>query len=382
MSVPELMTARPLGSQLRRVPVWIWAFFAHEILLFGAFITPFAYPTHRYLTQSQAFSSLSHFWFQWDSLWFIEIGRLGYAHVPIAGTAFFPFVPVLVHLTGIWGAWILTQVSLAITLWLVHRWARRLLPTALQASFATLLFAFNPAAVYFSTLYSEPWTIMFALLSIELGYRRRWGWAALAGFLTATTQATGVLIGLFPLVLFCMHGYHRKWRTALGPLLWGIGCFLGIASYAAYLGIRFGHPLLFSTMEHLHWSTGWEWPWKQWIDGLTSTVAKGHIVLLQVLMWLSITGSILGVTMLYPRMKDRTYPLAFALYGSAGLLVSLSFYLPGVPLSSTVRIASVYFPMYVGMARLPRSLVAIGIAMSLAVSWYGALRFTHEWWYQ
>jgi Gpi18-like mannosyltransferase len=328
---------RRLTRWINVLPVWAWAFLAHEFLIVLAFIVPYPYAPSAYVTSHQSFSPLAHFWFQWDSLWFIAIGHYGYAHLPgvprLSGTAFFPWLPLLIHVVGVWGAWGLTQIAFAVALWLAHRVFRRLSLTGSQAALATMLLALNPAAVYFSTLYAEPWTMLFTLISVELGYRQRWGLAAIAGFLTATTQATGILVGLFPLVGFIGLVTLKKWQDALGPLVWGIGCFLGIASYGVYLGIVFHHPLLFASTQHSRfWNTAWTWPWEQWWQGLRFAVIPNSVVPVRVALWIAITLGILGAIMLgNVERSSQRQSVAVVLYGIVGLGVSLAFAQPGWP---------------------------------------------------
>lgn len=369
-------------------PSWAWAFLAHELLTVFAWLAPYGRPSAAVVAHTQSFHQLGHFWFQWDSLWYIAIGRYGYAHLAgrpyLSGAAFFPFLPVLIHEVGIWGAWALTQVALLTALWLAHRLFLRFSMTASQATLATFLLALNPAAVYYSTLYAEPWTLAFALASVELGHRRRWSVAAMAGLLSATTQATGVLVGLFPLVLFSGRIAAGKWREALGPMLWGVGCFLGTAGYAVYLGLAFHRPLLFASIQHSrYWNTAWTLPWNQWWQGLRFAMLSSGSAPLRIALWLAVTLLIFGGIGLWRIGRTLAYePLAAALYGVMGLALSMAFLQRGWPLHSTVRIASVYFPLYAGFARLPRWLAVSGGIAFAVIACYGAVLFTHQWWYQ
>ncbi len=367
----------------RRVPVWVWAFLAHEALIVLAYIIP--YPDYSGVLH-RAFGALGHFWFQWDALWYIAISRYGYAHLPgvpaLAGTAFFPWLPVLIRGVGVWGAWGLTQLSTIVSLWLFVRIGARLEFSVKQIGWATFLFALNPAAVYFSTLYAEPWTVCFTLVSVDFGHRQRWFWAALTGLLAATTQATGILVGLFPLVAFLAWIRAKHWRQALGAFLWGVGPFIGLVSYAVYLGIRFQRPLLFASVQSSrYWDGNWKWPWIQWFQGLTTGLqSPAHRIVLA--LWLAITCFVLGAALLIRSARAGIASAQTTIYGVAGLMVSLSFFHGSSPLYSTVRIASIYFPLYLGIARGPRWLTISALGFFACLAFYGATLFTHLWWYQ
>ncbi len=372
---------------MRRVPIWVWAFAAHEELLALASLLPFRHAPRSYVAANQNFYWLGHFWFQWDSLWYTAVARWGYAHLPGvpkgSGTVFFPWLPLLIHGTGMWGAWALTQGALVLSLWLLGRLFRRLPLTPGEAALAVWLFALNPAAIYYSTLYAEPWTVALGLVSVELGVRRRWGSAALAGMLTAATQATGALIGWFPLIAFLVRVKHGQWRQALGALGWGVGCFLGIAGYVLYLGLRFHHPFWFASEEHAVWRAVWNWPWVQWHQAIGHLVVNRRLILLPTAIWAAATIFMLGGFLLLRFLGSaQSETVAAALYGLAELAVTLSFTHPGRPLNSAVRIVSVAFPLYAGIARLPRWLALCVLVGSAWLAFDGARLFIHGWWYQ
>lgn len=371
---------------LRKVPLWLKIFLAHEAIVILGLLAPYPTAPTKYIDATQAFYIKAHFLFQWDSLWFIEIAKHGYVHLPtvpyLRGTAFFPWLPILIHIIGSWGALVLTQAAFAISLWVASRVFRRFLSELHQVTTALWLLALNPATVYYASLYAEPWTLLFTLISVELGFRHKWVWAAVLAFLAATTQATGVLVGIFPLVIFVFAISSRSWKDARGPFLWGIGGFLGLVSYMVYLGLRFHQPFLFSTIEHRSWGGYWEWPWLQWYKAIGYSLYHGMIVPLRAALLAAITVLIAGTAMLWRRLRDLTQEAwAIVFYGTAGLLVSLSFS-QGWPLHSTIRIASIYFPLYAGVARFPRWLTFLSTIGFAVMAFGGTMLFAHGWWYQ
>jgi len=382
-------TPSPSFHTMQRRP-WLWAFGAHEILVWLALIYPYPYRPLQLVHRYEAFSRHAQAFFQWDALWFMEIARRGYLHMPhlphapaYAGTAFFPFVPVLIHLASPWGAWVLTQGAFAASLWLFWLFLQRMDSTLQTQTWALLLFAFNPACVYYATLYAEPWTALFVLASLEFAHRQRFAGAAVMGGMAATTQAVGLLGGVFPLVGFVMALTRRDRSSALRMLGWGIGCGLGLLAYMAYLAVALHRPLLFSTIQHTsYWSAAWEIPGLQLWKTIPGLVVHGTPAFPNLAPWLATVGLIIGGIGLWTIRRSSWEQIGSIVYGTLGLLVALSFtYVPS-PLHSTARLASVYFPLYLGIARTPRWIGGIGLVGFLLVGFYGSILFTHQWWYQ
>ncbi len=336
--------------------------------------------------KTEALSSLSHFWFQFDSLWVIAIARYGYAHVPagspLEGTAFFPWLPILIHMVGTWAAWCLTQVVFALSLWMLHKVLSRMI-TDTQATFAVILFALNPASIYFSTLYAEPWTLFFTLLSVEFGHRKRWLLAGVSGMLAASTQATGVLVGLFPLVGLIFSYRSKDWKRTTGFLVWGIGPLIGIAAYATYLGLKFHNPLLFSSIQHTGWKDSWTWPWQQFFSVPLGN-GFGYSTIKPTVMGGVSLLFVIGVSRMWGRIVRTGADLerlSTALYGTIGILLTLSFSMPGYPFHSTIRIASVYYPAFAGLALMPKWLGRGALILFTCLAIIGGALFTHQWFY-
>ncbi len=383
---PLTRFSQNLSEFVRRLPVWVTAFITHELLMLCAYFVP--YPTFPGV-QHRAFAGLGHFWFQWDALWYISIGQHGYQHLPgvpaLAGTAFFPWLPLMIRVVGVYPSFGLTQLAFATTLWLLVRLCRNLGLSTGQIAAAVFLLALNPAAIYFSTLYAEPWTVFFILSSIDFGRRQRWGYASVFGLLAATTQATGVLVGIFPLTEFLWSLSRRRWHMARGPFVWGLGPFLGIASFAAYLGGRFHNPLLFASIQSTpYWSASWRWPWLQWYAALRLALTHKPVDVLLLGLWAVVSLFLVSIPFLFRSMQFSLDPFRIGLivYGLVGIILSLSFYHAHSPLYSTVRIVSIYFPLYIGISRGPRWFGTTSLILFTSLAFYGALLFTHQWWYQ
>ncbi len=374
-----------LTTKFYRVLGWLLlAFLAHEALLIVATILP---PVRKTTIVKMAFQSHQYFWFQWDSLWYISIGKLGYTHLghlSLSSLAFFPFVPLLVRIFGQWTVLVLGQVAFAATLVLLNIFAERLGFTRTQSIWAVWLFALNPAAIFYSTIYAEPWTILCVLGSVLLGTRKRFVLAGLVGLCAAMTQGTGILVGLFPLILFVWSLIKKDYSSLRGSLIWGIGCALGLAAYMAYLGYAFHNPLAFSEVQKTRWQAHWAWPWYEytWVIRYMGigihhklTVVYGLISLIDVV------GILLFcIGKLNP--FNRWEAIAAKIYGIVGALVSLSFVSGAHPFWSTLRIISVYFPIYLGWAMQKRRLAFAVTALFTCMAFIGASYFSHGYFYQ
>ena len=244
-------------------PFVLMVFLIHEAILLGAWIVPFPNASLTYAKANEAFYKTSYFWFRWDTLWYRMIAEHGYATHP-AAQAFFPWVPLLIRTLGMWGAWGTTQVAFAASLTLAYRIFARMGLSATQQRDGVLLLALNPAMIFYGTLYPEPWTLLWTLVALEWGQQKRWCVAAGASFLAATTQAQGVLVGVFPLALTVAALRGRQWGSTVGPLFWGLGPLLGLVSFSAYLGAKVGNPLAWVAAQQRFWGGHWVDPWRQW----------------------------------------------------------------------------------------------------------------------
>lgn len=385
----SISISRPVVIRRKDRGLWIGLFGMHEFLVWLPLLFPYKYAPLSYLRNTTAYYRQAHGLFQWDSLWYINIGKYGYAHLPkvsgdphLAATAFFPFVPVLIHLFSPWGALVATQGAFAASLFFFERIIKRFDPSPAVVFGGLTLLAFNPAAIYYATLYAEPWTLFFTLASVELAHRGRYGVASILGGLAATTQATGILVGIFPLIACVIALLNGDRKGLLRNLAWGVGAALGLVSYGSFLGVRFHDPLLFVTMQGIAiWKGTWTVPGVQWIDGLPFSFHHG-IVPLRLALWLCTTAFILGTVGVVKLRVATVEQLAFKVYGVIGILVSLSFMYAGWPLHSTVRIASVYFPMYLGLTQWSPWIMRLTILGFAVTAFYGGVLFTHHWWFQ
>src|SRR5215216_2060121 len=195
-----------------------------------------------HLTQALADPLLSPL-ARWDAVWYLRVADSGYGESE-ARAAFFPLYPLLVRgLAEPFGAspaallaaaYIVALGAFLGALALLYRLVSLELGRPL-AQPTLLLVAVFPAALYFGAPYSES---LFLLLAVGAFYAARTGcfaWAGAAAAGAAATRSAGILL-LLPLAMLWWESRERRPRDAA----WLLFAPLGLAAYAAFLGIAEG----------------------------------------------------------------------------------------------------------------------------------------------
>ena len=105
-----------------------------------------------------------------------------------------------------------------------------------------------PAAVYFGAPYSESLFLLLAVGAFYAARTGRWAWAGACAGLASATRSAGLLL-LIPLAMLWWGSRPRRPRDAAWLLL----APLGIAAYAAWLGLVEGDALRFLDVQEA-WS--------------------------------------------------------------------------------------------------------------------------------
>ncbi len=187
----------------------------------------------------------------WDGEWFYRIASEGYGALPRAGLRYFPLFPAL----GRWLATVLfanvglSLIVLANALALVagaalYRLTLRESGDERLARRATWMLALAPPSFVLVMGYTESLAILLAVVTFSALRRQRWGWAALGGFLSGLARPLGVLLSI-PAAIEALP------RLRAGPFhqrlvgLAAVGApVAGCLTYLAWVGLRFGDPLL------------------------------------------------------------------------------------------------------------------------------------------
>lgn len=219
-------------------------------------------------------------WSQFDGPRYEEIAKLGYSYVP--GTAsnivWFPLYPMVMRLAHLLtGDYIVAGVVVTWAggaLATVAFWAwlgdQGLAGTARRCALG--VFLFYPYGYYlYGVVYADALFLGLAISAFVLVGRkhlvlgglvaalataaRPTGLAVIPGLVLLGLQVHGVLVvppgasGLVQRFALPMRVQRERLRaTSFGPLL----AVAGIGSYALYLWVRWGHPLLFITNEQLY----------------------------------------------------------------------------------------------------------------------------------
>jgi hypothetical protein len=213
-------------------------------------------------------------WSQWDAAHYTRIAFNGYDHPTDPGNpAFFPLYPMLTRavawLTGLDGSWRDMMIAGVLLAWACFFIAVVLLTLLFQriagddvARSAGVLLCVTPFSFFLTAGYTESLFLIFVALAFLLGFRERWGWAAIAVALATACRVTGVF--LIPAVLFM--AWRRKATvrdlaaiTVISPL--------GIIGYMAYTWRALDDPLAFLNAQE---------GWGGWYDR-TGIYIKGFL---------------------------------------------------------------------------------------------------------
>ena len=331
---------------------------------------------------------------RWDSVWYLRIADSGYGGTASSSApraAFFPLYPLLVRVLATPfgaspGALLLAAYAVSLAaflgaLVLLHRLTELELGRRLARP-TLLLLAVFPAAVYFGAPYSES---LFLLLAVGAFYAARsgsWAWAGACAGLASATRSAGLLL-LIPLVMLWWGSQQRRPRDAawllLGPL--------GIAAYAAWLGLVEGDALRFLDVQDA-WSRELKVPLAGAWDGFVAAVdgvrqlASGsrspvyfevaagdpfRIAAINVMLFAALIFAVVACVGVWRRL-----PRAYGAWVGASLVLPLTFPVTPQPLMSLPRFVAVLFPIFMWLAivcdeRRNTDLVVAAFALGLGV---------------
>src|SRR5687767_289036 len=327
---------------------------------------------------------------RWDSVWYLRIADSGYGDsAPRA--AFFPLYPLLVrgfgalfggsHAALLVAAYIVSLAAFLAALVLLHRLTELELGRRVARP-ALLLLAVFPAAVYFGAPYSES---IFLLLAVGMFYAARtgsWAWAGACAGLASGTRSAGLLL-LLPLALIWWQSRPRR----AGDAAWLLLAPLGIAAYAAWLGLVEGDALRFLDVQEA-WSRELAVPLTGAWDGFVAAVdgvrqlASGsrspvyfeeaagdpfRIAAINVMLFATLVFAVAACIGVFRRL-----PRPYGVWVAASLVLPLSFPVTPQPLMSLPRFVAVLFPIFMWLAvvseeRRATDIVAAASAVGLGL---------------
>ena len=244
-------------------------------------------------------------WFQGDSGWYYRIADQGYSYTPghQSPIAFFPTFPLLVHVAGVLlggdystAAGLVTLACAAGVVMLFADWVRSRVPPRTAVVAVALLLVYPYSFFLYGSGYGDASFLLSALGAFALLERRHYVLAGLVGALAtagrpvgiavavglvvravemiaqdrAVRRDTAVLVGTAPGSAAGeppgVHAAERAGPVAFRELLrsvrflrWRQAVLLvsgaGLFAWMVYLGVRFGDPVAFATVQG---APGWD----------------------------------------------------------------------------------------------------------------------------
>lgn len=345
--------------------VLIWVVGVSAYLYFG--VGPDVRFDHSLLTQSQGAvgNALISPAVRWDSNWYVDTAVAGYLREdqqPI----FFPLYPLVMRWLGaLLGSVLIAGIAISLGAFLValvilHRLTEREFD-ADAARRTVYLVAFFPFALFFSAVYTESLFLALELGALYGARRGRWWLAGLLGAAGAATRNTGVLLA--PILLFLYlygprddrpppgrtGGWRPRYRLR-ADAAWLALVPMGLIAYLAWVGIRFGDPLLpfhaadqFSRFFDGPLSAVWEGAVQALgAVGVLLGGAGGQLAALRALGLFVVAVAALVVAV----GVFRRLPAVYGAYTVVMMLPALSFPMPGHPLMAASRYLATVFPLF------------------------------------
>ena len=287
-------------------------------------------------------------WAQWDSEHYLNIAVHGYSYTPntYSNVPFFPLYPALIALglalvgrndvaTGAFIGFVIANVALFVALtYLTALVARDIgLSTARRTVLYILVF---PTTLFLSAVYAESLFLATGAATLYHARQGEWYRAGIAGGLAALTRPYGFLL-LVPIAIEML-----RQRPALRALP-SIGLVpLGLATYFAYLWMRFGDPFLYFKANEV-WGRGFHLPWETLLGYL-----RGPLLLYD---WTYSWLDLISMTVMVGLVIAGWWliPRSYWAYAAVGLLFALS---SGVAWFSASRHALALFPIVIVLAAL------------------------------
>jgi hypothetical protein len=298
----------------------------------------------------------------WDTQWYIDIARRGYAWKKTVGTsptAFFPLYPLLIHIgivathrSAILVALLISNLAFLgalVYVWLLAEWeidravARRVI----------LYVATFPTALFFFAGYTES---LFLFLTVAAFYhlrRREWLIAGLFGALASATRVGGILL-MVPM----LYEYARDRNFSPREIDPGIvGVLLvpaGLLAFMVYLNAEVGNALAFTSAQSAWQKIFTPWLWAGFLESVRQILVLPRASFMQAHNVINVALG--GLFVVWSALAARRLPAAYGLYLLAFWLVTLSSpAMAGgyqVPLISLSRYILALFPVFFYIAML------------------------------
>ena len=357
---------------IERIAVW---FVVSRLFVFAiAGLAIHFIPSGRFGANGQPINWLNH----WDAHWYLDVARNGYGFNPYfqSSAAFLPLYPLLVRLLGHaigfrFAGYLISNAFLFFSCLLLWKLAQR--DYRGVADRAVLFLLFNPAMVFFSSIYTESLFLFLALATAWLAVDRRWTSAGACGALAALTRSVGLLLAVLIATELLQRWRKKDLPTGRLELFRAfVGIALppaGLAFFVLFLFWKFNDPLAFFHAEaqwHRQLVPPWNVIWAAWNYNAFDMV------------WLYaalIAGLVLAVLTFSFRLRA-----SFVAFTAACMLLYCSTNL----LEAFPRFLSVVFPFYFVAAEMCRRwprLEPVFLGLSGAFGAFGVVLFADGYWF-
>ncbi len=326
--------------------------------------------------------ALGHYLTRWDSHWYIQIARSGYAagiprghgNAAQVNLGFFPLLPMLIRLTH-WATSLSYPTSgetvgticgagAAVAVW----WLVRDRYGDMVATRTTTLIFFSPAAVVFSLVYTEGIVIMLVSLTLLALSRHRWIAAGVAAALATACDPVASAV-----ILPCVVAAYAAWRSHRDARAWWAPALapLGIGTFFIYLWAHTGSPFSWYLAQRQGWQAG---PMGTGVFYAMYRVFEDGFGDLNSVLKTAAFVSTIGIVVLWRRLRP---PLTWSVYAASVLLfgllspivgISPRLLLRGFPLFAVVA-ASVSRQRYVVIVIVSAIAMCALTVASTTISW-------------
>ena len=313
-----------------------------------------------------------------DAAWILAIATRGYDAAD-GSAAFFPLYPLMIRVVAwlpgigpLGAALLVSNACFAGALVMLHGLTRLEGMSREAARLTVLLIAIFPTAFFFLAPYSEGQFLLASVSAFWFARRERWGLAALAGALAASTRSIGVLLVLALGVEAVMRS-RADGRSVVPRLAAALAVGIGPLLYLAWWRVAHDDALA-PWRAQANWQREGQAPWRTALDAVSEAWSRGGY-------WL-IDALVVGIVLIAVLAGLRWLRASYSVYALASLAVPLVYVWPVRPLLSMPRFVAVIFPAFWVMARAAerRRISAPAIVASFAGGYalLGALFVT--WW--
>jgi hypothetical protein len=337
---------RLAGDATIALPGWVTARVAVlSVLVFARYLYNHLHATTSKTTLHQGLLS-------WDGDWYRRIAEHGYASIPRTGVRFFPLYPLLArYLAPVFGG--MVSVSLLVLAngpallygILLARLVRQEGGDEGAAARAAWLVALVPPAFVLVFGYSEAIAGCLAVGMFIALRSRRWWWAAAAGYLSGLIRPSGIVLALPALIEACRGLRGMSLRDGVARVAAVAAPAAGAGTYLAWVGARFGKPLLPLQVQQRSFLRG------GYANPFDALMRAGRAAFNGDFVPNGIHFPMLIVALLLVLVVIRRWPASYSVYALVTVVIALS----AKRLGSVERYCFTAFPLVLALVSLTRN---------------------------